>query len=70
MFNHTDYQGGTPDVFNEINGCNIRLDNQNMVAKAIVITSSINFQILESRAPMTNADNTNVASAIEWLKSQ
>jgi len=74
LFDHTEYEGATPAVFEEINECNIWLSKQNLVAKAIVITSSINLNILESRTSTKSEKNTknfdNMQSANDWLQRQ
>ena len=74
LFDYTETDGGTPDVFDKINECNIWLNSQNMVAKAVVINSSILLAILESRTPARNSQNAqsfdDTTSAINWLASQ
>ena len=74
LFDYTETEGGTPDVFDKINECNIWLNSQNMVAKAVVINSSILLAILESRTPARNSQNAqsfdDTTSAINWLASQ
>lgn len=74
LFDYSEAEGGTPDVFDRINECNIWLNSQNMVAKALVINSSIHLAILESRTPARNSQNAksfdNKESAINWLKLQ
>ncbi|NQY47730.1 MAG: hypothetical protein HRT50_01255 [Colwellia sp.] len=74
LFDYTEIDGGTPDVFDKINECNIWLNSQNMVAKAVVINSSILLAILESRTPARNSQNAqsfdDTTSAINWLASQ
>ena len=74
LFDYSETEGGTPDVFDKINECNLWLNNQNMIAKAIVINSPTNLEILESRTPARSAQNSrnfdNKASAVYWLKSE
>ena len=74
LFDYLEVEGGTPDVFDKINECNIWLNSQNMVAKALVINSSGHLAILESRTPARNSQNSktfeNVTGAINWLKLQ
>jgi len=74
LFDYSQTEGGTPDVFDKINECNIWLNSQNMIAKALVINSSMHLSILESRTPARKSQNTknfnNKASAIAWLKLQ
>ncbi len=67
-------EGATPESFETIEEINIWLKSQNMVAKAIVIKSSLLLSILKSRSPSRNTlnekyfDDNN--SAINWLKAQ
>ena len=72
LFDYSQIEGGTPDVFNEINECNIWLNCQNMVAKALVINSTMLLAILESRTPARKLQNSknfeDKASALNWLK--
>ena len=74
LFDYTETEGGTPEVFEQINECNIWLNSQNMVAKALVINSAMHLSILESRTPARKLQKTknfdNKASAISWLKLQ
>ncbi len=74
LFDYSQTEGGTPEVFEKINECNVWLNSQNMVAKALIINSPINLAILESRTPARNSQNSkrfdDKASAIAWLKSQ
>jgi len=74
LFDYTETEGGTPEVFDKINECNIWLNSQNMVAKALVIRSATNLDILESRTPARKTQNTKVfddiTAAMNWLKLQ
>jgi len=74
LFDYTETDGGTPEVFEQINECNIWLNSQNMVAKALIINSAMHLSILESRTPARKSQNAknfdDKASAIAWLKLQ
>ncbi|MBA6233807.1 MULTISPECIES: hypothetical protein [unclassified Colwellia] len=74
LINYTDTEGGTPEVYEKINECNIWLNSQNMVAKALVINSNVALNILESRTPARSSLNEKVfddeVNAMSWLKSQ
>ena len=74
LFDYLQTEGGTPEVFEKINECNIWLNSQNMVAKAVLIHSPINMDLLESRTPARQSQNSKQfdekANAIAWLKSQ
>ena len=73
LFDYSQAEGGTPDVFDKINECNIWLNSQNMVAKAIVINSSIHLAILESRTPARNVQKSKIfkdkTTAVNWLQT-
>jgi hypothetical protein len=74
LLDYSEIEGGTPEVFDKINDCNIWLNSQAMVAKAIIIKSETQLKILESRAPARKLQNyknfVDKTSAIQWLKSQ
>lgn len=74
LFDYAETEGGTPDVYEKINDCNIWLNSQNMIAKALIITSSTNLAILESRTPARKSQNSQHfkerESAIAWLNLQ
>ena len=73
LIDYTQAEGGNPDVFDKINECNIWLNSQNMVAKAVVINSSIHLAILESRTPARNLQKSknfeDKGTAMNWLKT-
>jgi hypothetical protein len=74
LIDYIDAEGATPEVYEKINECNIWLNSQNMVAKALVTNSNVALSILESRTPARSSLNESVfndkANAIIWLKSQ
>ncbi|MCP4322844.1 MAG: hypothetical protein GY951_03335 [Psychromonas sp.] len=74
LFDFSQVEGGTPDVYIKINECNIWLNGQNMVAKALVINSDVQLAILDSRSPARSLQNSknfeDKSSAINWLHSQ
>jgi CTP:phosphocholine cytidylyltransferase-like protein len=74
LIDYIDAEGVTPEVYEKINECNIWLNSQNMVAKALVTNSNVALSILESRTPARSSLNESVfndkANAIIWLKSQ
>jgi hypothetical protein len=49
LFDYLECHGGTPEAFEVINQSNIWLNNQNMIAKAVVINSPAINSILEAR---------------------
>ena len=74
LFDYSEAEGGTPDVYDKINECNIWLNGQNMIAKALVIDSPTKLEILESRTPARRSQNfknfNDKKKAISWLKLQ
>jgi hypothetical protein len=74
LIDYIDAEGATPEVYEKINECNIWLNSQNMVAKALVTNSNVALSILESRTPARSSLNESAfndkANAIIWLKSQ
>ncbi|MEH6385099.1 MAG: hypothetical protein V7780_10865 [Colwellia sp.] len=74
LIDYIDAEGATPEVYEKINECNIWLNSQNMVAKALVPNSNVALSILESRTPARSSLNERIfddkASAMSWLKSQ
>jgi len=74
LFDYCQIEGGTPEVFEKINECNIWLNSQNMIAKAVVINSTMHLTILESRTPARKVHNTknfdDRKTAINWLQAQ
>jgi hypothetical protein len=74
FLDYTDAEGGTPEVFEKINECNIWLNTQNMIAKALAIKSTSILAILESRTPARNSQHSknfdNKINALNWLKLQ
>ena len=60
LFDYSEIEGGTPEVFEEINEFNIWLNSQNMLAKALVINSSVKLAILESRTPARKSQNDKI----------
>ena len=74
LVDYIDTEGGSPEVYEKIDECNIWLNDQSMVAKAIVTESIVAFNILQRRTPARSSLNEKVfsdrESAMIWLKSQ
>jgi hypothetical protein len=74
LFNYLEVEGATPDAYDQIDNFNVWLNNQNMIAKAVVIISPAVLNILNSRAPARKSKNMNSFSstikAIQWLDTQ
>jgi hypothetical protein len=74
LANLLNLNGATPEAFSISNEFNTWLNSQNMVAKAIVITSSTIKDIDRQRVPSKALQNIeyfdNEADALIWLKKQ
>lgn len=74
LVDYLDLEGLTPDAFDKLNELNLWLNEQNMVAKAVVIDSPVILDIFGQRSPARklhldkNFDNK--TQAIKWLKHQ
>ena len=74
LINLLSLDGATPDAFNTSNEFNEWLNNQNMVAKAIVITSqtikAVDQQWVPSKAVQNIEYFDNEDDALRWLEKQ
>ncbi|NQZ21499.1 MAG: hypothetical protein HRT53_05520 [Colwellia sp.] len=74
LIDYSEIEGATPEAYDKLNECNIWLNSQNMIAKAVVIHSAVNLTLLGIRAPARNLQNDknfeNKVTAMEWLKLQ
>ncbi len=74
LTNQTNLLGGTPEAYEEANKFNEWLNRQNMVAKAVIITSTTLSKIQSIRIPANKKQNLkefdNEQDAMEWLKTQ
>ena len=69
-----DIEGGTPDAYDEINSLNEWVNGHNIIAKAFIIKSAVNKQIILERAPEILKQNieffVNEQDAKAWLNEQ
>jgi len=74
LLDYSDVEGATPEAYTEINNCNIWLNSQKMLAKAIVNGSNMTTDILNIRAPARKQHNTKAFPshklALLWLAEQ
>lgn len=73
MIDNTKFEGCTPEGFTELEAFNSWLSQTQLKAKAFIIKSEINKQIIENRTPSLSLQNTcffsNYQEANEWLKN-
>jgi len=72
MIDNTKFEGCTPEGFKELDAFNYWLSQTQLKAKAFIINSEINKQIIENRTPSLSLQNTrffsNYQEANEWLE--
>jgi hypothetical protein len=70
----TSVSGNTPDAYEEINKYNEWLNEQNLIAKALVVPSGAIRKINDARIPAKAKQNVrsfdNTPDALVWLKTQ
>jgi len=73
LINNLEFQGATPEAFEELEKYNVWLNNQKLIAKAMVITSNITLDVINMRSParaaQQNKNFDNEEDAMDWLKS-
>jgi len=71
IIDNTKFEGCTPEGFTELDAFNSWLNQTQLKAKAFIIKSEINKQIIENRTPSLSLQNTrffsNYQEANEWL---
>lgn len=74
LFDNSEYTGCTPDGFETLEAFNQWLGDKNLVAKAMVINSSMHLDIIDKRTPSRQNQkikNFNcLAEAQNWLQQQ
>ena len=74
LVDDVDIEGGTPEAYEEINKLNNWVNSKPLIAKAFIITSEVNKQIILDRAPEITKQNIeffdNEEDAKVWLNSQ
>ncbi len=73
LVNDLKVEGGTPEAYQELEKHNHWLTTQNLIAKAIVIKSSVTVELLDKLSPSQKQQNCklfdNEIDAFIWLKS-
>ena len=73
LVNNLHFQGATPEAYQELENYNIWLNTQKLIAKAMVITSSITLDVINVRSPSRASQQTksfdNEEDAMTWLKT-
>jgi hypothetical protein len=71
LTNNLEFLGATPEAYQELESYNVWLNQQNLIAKAMVITSSITLDVINklspSRASQRSKNFDNEEDAINWL---
>jgi hypothetical protein len=73
LTNNLKFLGATPEAYQVLEAYNLWLNTQNLIAKAMVITSSTTLDVINmfspSRSLQQNENFDNEAEALAWLKS-
>ena len=73
LVNIEEIEGGTPEAFAELENYNIWLNNQNLIAKAMVAKSATTLELIDRLSParrqQTNMNFESEVDALIWLKS-
>lgn len=73
LVNNLEFQGGTPEAYQELENYNAWLNKQKLIAKAMVITSSTTLGVIDKLSPSRAAQQTrsfdNEKDALNWLQS-
>lgn len=74
LFDITDFEGATPEAYQEIDSYNSWLNSQKMVAKATVIKSRVQISIVDFLSPARKHQNTqnfyHYSDAEVWLNQE
>jgi hypothetical protein len=73
LINNLEFQGATPEAYQELENYNIWLNKQKLIAKAMVITSSITLDVIDKLSPSRAAQQTKnfdkEQDAMHWLQN-
>lgn len=73
LVNNLAFQGATPEAYQELETYNLWLNQQKLIAKAMVITSSITLDVINKLSPARASQQTrsfeNEEEAMDWLQS-
>jgi hypothetical protein len=73
LINNLQFEGGTPEAYEELESYNSWLNKQKLIGKAMIITSSITLEVIDklspSRASQQIRSFNNETDAMDWLQS-
>jgi len=73
LINNLEFQGATPEAYQELEEYNAWLNKQKLIGKAMVITSNITLDVIDKLSPSRASQQTrsfdNEKEALNWLKS-
>ena len=73
LINNLEFQGATPEAYKELENYNAWLNQQKLIAKAMVITSNITLDVINKLSPSRASQQTksfdNEKDAMSWLQS-
>jgi len=73
LVNNLQFQGATPEAYQELENYNAWLNKQKLIAKAMVITSNITLGVIDKLSPSRASQQTksfdNEEDAMLWLQS-
>lgn len=73
LINNLEFQGATPEAFEELEKYNVWLNNKKLIAKAMVITSAFTLDVIDKLSPSRAAQQArnfdNEEDAMSWLQS-
>lgn len=73
LINNLEFLGGTPEAYEELEKYNLWLNQQQLIAKAMVIKSAINLGVIDMLSPARASQQTqsfdNEKDAMTWLIS-
>ena len=73
LINNLDFLGATPEAYQELENYNVWLNQQKLIAKAMVITSNTTLDVINKLSPSRASQQTrsfdNEEDAMHWLQT-
>ena len=73
LTNNLEFHGATPEAYQELENYNVWLNQQKLIAKAMVITSNTTLDVINKLSPSRASQQTrsfdNEEDAMHWLQS-
>ena len=73
LINNLDFLGATPEAYQELENYNVWLNQQKLIAKAMVITSNTTLDVINKLSPPRASQQTrsfdNEEDAMSWLQT-